>query len=249
MSGKKKNSGEVGERNFPEKEHALISRKQAKSIFNSIAQIYEIVNHLMSGGLDIIWRDRMVEYFDGFCLDLAGGTGEISRRISCSHKVLQVVCADISEGMLKFARTKEYCIAPYFVIADAHELPFRSEYFDTVGVAFGVRNFQERSKAVDEIRRILKVGGKLVVLDTFRPDDVPPPFKTFYLVWLNYIIPRLAGFLTGDRDSYFYMARSIMNFWSPDEFCSFLEGKGFEVLEKKGLSFNTVHIIVAKKVS
>ena len=223
----------------------LTTRQRLRVLFNSISDFYEFMNKLMSFGIDGRWRDRFAELGEGKVLDLACGTGEVMSRLSCNPSVSDVFGADISEKMMKWGReNKSFCKKVFWVAAEAENLPFRSEEFDTVSVAFGLRNFQDRAKAIEEIKRVLRKGGKLIILDTLRPQGVIYPFYRFYL---ERIIPSITSIFVGDRNSYLYMARSILNFLTKKELSEFLEIHGFSVIKSIDMTFGVATIFVAEK--
>ncbi|MCS7212812.1 MAG: ubiquinone/menaquinone biosynthesis methyltransferase [Candidatus Calescibacterium sp.] len=224
------------------------NRRKVAGIFNSIASFYEPMNKIMSFGLDGIWRDKAKGYAYGTTLDVACGTGEMTSRFSCSHNVHKVIGTDISIKMMKWGmKNKKFCKDVNFVLSAVEFLPFKSEAFDCVSISFAIRNFEDRIKAIDEIRRVLKKGGRFIILDTLRP-RMNPVLYFFYKLYLLRVIPFFIGLLTGDRNSYLYMSQSILNFYSVDEFSKILKQKGFEIEKIDSITFGVVNLIVSRKV-
>ena len=146
------------------------SRETISSMFDSIAPVYDRLNHLLSFGIDRSWRRRLVRAVSSFCalrggevkvLDMACGTGDVS--IALKRKGFDVIGADISENMLALARKKAPGID--FRYGDASELPFADGSFDAVTIAFGIRNFDKRAQCIRELHRVLKDGGMLAIAD------------------------------------------------------------------------------------
>lgn len=223
-------------------------RGKIARIFDSIASFYEPMNKIMSFGLTRKWRDRAKGYAYGTILDVACGTGEMTSRLSCSENAKRVIGVDISIKMMKWGRkTKEFCKDTTFILAAVEKLPFKNEVFDCVYISFAIRNFEDRIKAIDEIRRVLKNGGRFVILDTLRP-KMNPILYFLYKIYLFKVIPFLMELLTGDRNSYYYMGQNILYFYSVDEFCEILKQKGFKVEKVDSMTFGVVNLIVSKRI-
>ncbi|CUU01063.1 demethylmenaquinone methyltransferase / 2-methoxy-6-polyprenyl-1,4-benzoquinol methylase [Candidatus Kryptobacter tengchongensis] len=225
----------------------FLDKKKVRSLFNSIASFYEIVNKVMSLGLDGGWRNKAVEYAYGLTLDVACGTGELSSRLSCSSRTKKVLATDISEKMIKWGRkNKHFCKDVSFVVSDAENLPFKDEVFDTVSTSFSLRNFEDRLKALNDMMRVIKPGGRFIILDTLKP-QMNKILYSLYKFYLMKVIPFLAGILTGDRKSYEYMSKTILNFYTKDDIRKIIESKGFEIEKIEDISFGIVNLIVARK--
>lgn len=193
-------------------------------MFNNIAPKYDFLNHLLSMGIDKIWRKRAInllkEIEEPLILDVATGTGDLAleanRRLGC-----KVVGVDISSEMLKVAKVKisrkgledKICVQE----GDSENLPFEDNHFDAVMVAFGVRNFENLNKGLTDMARTLKEGGKMVVLEFSKPAYFP--FKQLYLFYFRYILPWLGGVVSKDKAAYTYLPESVLSF--PD-------GKAFD---------------------
>jgi demethylmenaquinone methyltransferase/2-methoxy-6-polyprenyl-1,4-benzoquinol methylase len=194
--------------------------EQVNRMFDRVAARYDLLNSLMSAGLHHRWRERAAEIAElrpgDAALDVCCGTGdltlELARRVAPTG---HVVGCDFSEPMLDLAREKASARgaeAVRFEWADALQLPYDAGRFDAVSVGFGVRNFADRDRGLAEMARVLRPGGRLVVLEFTRPRR--PPFSTFYSLWFDRIAP-LLGRISDDPEAYAYLAESVRSFPSP----------------------------------
>jgi len=202
-------------------------------MFDRIAGRYDLLNSLMTAGLHHSWRARAADRAevgpgDGV-LDVCCGTGdlafELARRVSPGGNV---VGCDFSEQMLDLAREKAArrgIEAVRFEWADALRLPYGEGRFDAVTVGFGVRNFADRDRGLGEMARVLKPGGRLVILEFTEPRR--PPFSTFYSLWFDRIVPVL-GRLTSNPEAYSYLAESVHGFPDPRGLATKMDAAGFE---------------------
>lgn len=173
--------------------------------FDTIARDYDRMNHLMTLGLDRRWRKYAVRGLQGDVLDVACGTGDMV--LELQKRGCTVTGIDLSEEMLSIAKTK----APAtYMISDAEQLPFPDETFDAVTCAFGVRNFVHLEQGITEMLRVLKPGGRMVILELTTPDCAL--IKPFYNLYTKHIIPRLGQRIAGNREAYTYLPESIERF-------------------------------------
>jgi demethylmenaquinone methyltransferase/2-methoxy-6-polyprenyl-1,4-benzoquinol methylase len=173
--------------------------------FNTIAQTYDRLNRVMTLGLDRRWRKYAVRGLQGDVLDVACGTGDMV--LELQKRGCTVTGIDLSEEMLSIAKTK----APAtYMISDAEQLPFPDETFDAVTCAFGVRNFVHLEQGITEMLRVLKPGGRMVILELTTPDCAI--IKPFYNLYTKHIIPQLGQRIAGNREAYTYLPESIERF-------------------------------------
>ncbi len=184
--------------------------------FDEIARDYDRMNHLMTAGLDRCWRKRAVQGLHGKVLDVACGTGDmVVELLRTRHAAsLQVTGVDLSEEMLAIAKRK----APQaeYRLADAEHLPFGDASFDAVTCAFGVRNFVHLEQGLSEMLRVLKPGGRMVILELATPDS--PLLRPFYNLYTKHIIPWLGSRIAGNREAYTYLPESVERFPKGDAF-------------------------------
>ena len=181
-----------------------------KGAFARICKKYSLANHVLSMGTDILWRRKVgrlvAEHKPGRILDVATGTGDLALELQRSCPDADVMGADFCEEMLAIARDRGLKES---LVADGLELPFEDDSFDVVTVAFGLRNMSDWKGGLQEMARVLRPSGLLLVLDFSLPEGL---LKRPYAFYLNRILPRIAGLLTGERDAYEYLAGSIERF-------------------------------------
>ncbi len=174
--------------------------------FDKIARDYDRMNHLMTLGLDRCWRRKAVKDLDGYVLDVACGTGDMV--VELQKHGCNVIGVDLSEEMLAIAKVKAPTAT--YMIADAEHLPFEDATFDAVTCAFGVRNFVHLEQGLNEMLRVLKPGGRMVILELATPDN--PLVRPFYNLYTRHIIPWLGSNIAGSREAYTYLPASIERF-------------------------------------
>lgn len=219
-----------------------------KDAFAKVARRYVITNHVLSLGTDILWRRkvaRMVaETKPQRLLDLATGTGDLALEISRACPGLNITGADFSAPMLDYARGRKVP-GLTLVEADAMALPFASESYDCLTVAFGLRNMERWGDAVWEMARVTRKGGSLLVLDFSLP--TAPALRPAYRFYLHRVLPRVAGFITRQQDAYSYLAGSIEKFPSGEEMCDLIRANGFSTARAVPVSMGIATIYHAVK--
>jgi demethylmenaquinone methyltransferase/2-methoxy-6-polyprenyl-1,4-benzoquinol methylase len=206
---------------------------QIRGMFDRIAGVYDLMNSAMTAGLHHRWRERAADRAalepGDSALDACCGTGdlafELARRVGPEGRVIG---SDFSERMLDLARTKageREAANVRFEWGDALELPYDAGTFDAVTVGFGVRNLADLDRGVAELVRVLKPGGRLVILEITNPRR--PPLSTFFGLWFDRIVPVL-GTLAGDRDAYTYLPESVKRFPPPEGLAMIMDRAGLE---------------------
>lgn len=193
--------------------------------FAAIAPRYVLANHVLSGGIDVLWRRRVAalarERRPERVLDLATGSGDLAAAVAAACPGVQVVAADFCAPMMEHARRRGL---PNLVVADGMALPFAAAAFDLVTVGFGLRNMADYGGAVREMARVLRPGGCLLVLDFSQPS---PWLRGAYKFYLHRVLPAVAGRLTGERGAYEYLGGSIESFPSGAAMNALLNSHGF----------------------
>ena len=228
-------------------------KKFVREKFSSISGDYDFLNSLLSFNVDRYWRwltTRMLsEYPEGTVLDLCAGTLPLALELTRQAPERQVLAVDFCEDMLRAglktspADERWQRILP--VCGDGEKIPARSESCWGITVAFGVRNLANTQDGLDEMYRVLKKGGKLLILEFSRPQN--PVIKPFYNFYLNKILPKLAGLVSGDKEAYEYLASSIAKFYAPEELLGMLRTAGFKEPWRRPLTFGIVTIYVGEK--
>jgi len=218
---------------------------KVRGIFSSIAERYDLANHLLSGGLDFLWRARAVRIVEKWqprsILDLATGSGDLALAMQKKIPQARIVGADFCLPMLKIAARKH--LRP-LVVADGTNLPFADGSFDAVTVAFGLRNMESWPGALREMSRVLSPGGHLLILDFSLPH---PPLDAPYRFYLHRVLPTIAGALTGNRAGYEYLGESIESFPSGEAMCRLIEDNNFRDARALPLAAGIVSIYTALK--
>jgi len=221
--------------------------------FAAISNKYDFLNSLLSLKLDSYWRwvttRQLKEFPEGAILDLCAGTLPLSLELTRQAPARQVVAVDFCEDMLRSGLRslpndgrKQRITA---VCGDGEEIPAASEKFWGVTVAFGVRNLARTEKGLAEMWRILKPGGKLLILEFSRPRNVL--FKPVYNFYLNKVLPRVAGIVSGDKEAYEYLASSIADFYEPEELLAMMKNAGFTRQYCRPLTMGIVTIYIGIK--
>jgi demethylmenaquinone methyltransferase/2-methoxy-6-polyprenyl-1,4-benzoquinol methylase len=199
---------------------------QVRAMFDRIARVYDLMNSVMTAGLHHRWRERAADLAGlepgGRALDVACGTGdlaiELARRVGPAGAVTG---ADFSQQMLERARDKSGAVA--WEWANALDLPYPDDDFDAATVGFGARNFSDLDRGLTEMARVVRPGGRVVVLEITTPQR--PPLSSFFSVWFDRVVPAL-GKLAGDPEAYSYLPSSVKRFPQPQELASRMAAAG-----------------------
>jgi demethylmenaquinone methyltransferase / 2-methoxy-6-polyprenyl-1,4-benzoquinol methylase len=224
--------------------------RKVERLFSRITRWYDVLNHLLSFGIDIYWRYRLVRLIPGGeeprVLDLAAGTMDVAREIHRRRPNARVVAADFCLPMLKRGAGKLHRLAPIHpVCADGLALPFRDESFDAVSIAFGIRNIIPRTTALEEIHRVLRPGGRLCVLEFGSAKK--RILRGAYNLYLKIILPTIGRLVSSDKEAYSYLAETVMDFPDEEEFGKELVDSGFERFYYLPLTAGIVYIHVGRK--
>lgn len=216
-----------------------------QGLFGAIARRYDLANHLLSGGLDFLWRRRAARIVQSWqparILDLATGSGDVALSLRRACPSAQIVGADFCVPMLREARAKN---SGQVVAADGLALPFAAESFDVVTVAFGLRNMASWPGALAQMHRVLRPGGHVLILDFSVP---PAPLRWVYRPYLHHVLPWIAGWLTGERGAYEYLGDSIERFPSGAAMCRLLEEAGFSAPSAERLTGGIVSLYTGSR--
>jgi demethylmenaquinone methyltransferase / 2-methoxy-6-polyprenyl-1,4-benzoquinol methylase len=212
--------------------------------FSDIAPEYDLANRVMSSGVDVLWRRYLARRVSASqperLLDLATGSGDVAftlaKRVRTAREILGM---DFCQPMLDVAMGKKPRSRNGQLITfqqgDCLNLPLENESFDTVTIAFGLRNLEDRHRGLTEMKRVLRPGGRLLVLEFTQPDRW---IRSLYYWYLKRVIPKLSGKITGNEDAYAYLSSSIEQFPEKAELTRELERAGFSDIRVKGLTFS-----------
>lgn len=236
----------------PYKDSELGKKEQVTQMFDSISGNYDGLNRVISFGIDIKWRKRVVAILKKkqpkTILDIATGTGDLAINM-VETGAEKIVGLDISPGMLAVGKTKvatkDLDETIEMIVGDSESLPFKENSFDAVTVAFGVRNFETLEKGLAEIYRVLKPKGTFVVLETSVPTKTP--YKQGYKIHCKYVLPLIGRLFSKDRSAYTYLSESAAVFPHGDAFNNILRKIGFIEVTNKPQTFGVASIYVATK--
>src|ERR1700730_8005718 len=235
--------------------------RQVREMFTQIAPRYDLLNHLLSLQLDRLWRARVarrlhaiLERPDALVLDLCCGTGDLAFSLARTGSA-RVIGADFSHAMLVRAKQKSetlgYSVSAnvgrpvLFFEADALRLPFAGASFDLITAAFGFRNLANYEAGLKEIHRVLKPGGSLAILEFTEPPA--GLLGNLYRWYFRSILPRIGGFLSGDRSAYTYLPASVSRFYRPSELASLMSTMGYQSVDYRAWTLGTVALHTAVK--
>jgi demethylmenaquinone methyltransferase / 2-methoxy-6-polyprenyl-1,4-benzoquinol methylase len=222
------------------------------AMFDAIAPRYDLLNRLMSFGVDGRWRKKTVRALNlgpgpARVLDLATGTGDLAFAIAKAHPEARVVGVDPSIGMLEVGRKKamsrKLSAQVTLVQGDAQALTFDDDTFDAACIAFGIRNVPDRARGLAEMKRVVRPGGRVCVLELGEPRrGVLGPLARFHV---HHVVPRMGALISGKRE-YRYLQRSIAAFPPPEQFASLMTSVGLQMCEVVVLTFGVCHLYVAE---
>ncbi len=223
-------------------------------MFDNIAPTYDKLNHIMSLNVDKLWRRHALkEIVDGTpqrILDVACGTGDSTISIArAAAEGTKVTGADISEGMMALVTEKAEKAGVLdridLQVADGEALPYEEGTFDRVTCAFGIRNFEHKEKGLGEFRRVLRPGGRAVILELSVPQN--KVLRWAYDLYFLHILPWVGGKVSGDKAAYKYLPASVHNFPAPKEFCRMMEEAGFRSVRFRTFTFGLCRMFTGER--
>ncbi|MGF2411779.1 bifunctional demethylmenaquinone methyltransferase/2-methoxy-6-polyprenyl-1,4-benzoquinol methylase UbiE [Ferruginibacter sp.] len=237
----------------PDKDSNSSKKQQVAAMFDDIAFKYDFLNRFLSAGIDIRWRKKAIKQIADLhpkkILDVATGTADVAIMASGILKPEKIIGIDISDGMLEVGRQKVTKAGLGNIIellnGDSETINFKNDSFDAVTVAFGVRNFQHLEKGLSEIYRVLKPGGKLVVLEFSKPKM--PGVKSIYDLYMKVITPNVGKLFSKNRNAYKYLDESIQKFPEGKNFTQILDNLGYLNTYCKPLSLGICSIYCGTK--
>jgi len=228
-------------------------KEQVADMFNNISKTYDFLNHFLSLGIDVIWRKKAIgelkELQPKLILDVATGTGDFAFEALSILKPDKIIGVDISQGMLDIAQQKitKRNLGGHFEVklGDSEKLPFEANIFDAVTVAYGVRNFEDLEKGLADMQRVLKTGGKAVILEFSKPKVFP--VKQLYKFYFNYITPGIGKLFSKDARAYTYLPESVAAFPHGKDFTTLMDKAGFKNTKCRPLAFGICSIYTGIK--
>ncbi|GGG95353.1 demethylmenaquinone methyltransferase [Parapedobacter pyrenivorans] len=237
----------------PYKDTDTDKKQQVADMFNNISGTYDFLNHFMSLGIDIIWRKKAIRALKTakpqFLLDVATGTGDFALEALDILQPEKIIGVDISQGMLDIAKEKiaKRRLSDRFEVSlgDSENLPFADATFDAVTVAFGVRNFENLDKGLADIYRVLKPGGKAVILEFSKPKGFP--VKQLYHFYFDHITPLIGRIFSKDYRAYSYLPESVARFPDGRQFTAIMHQVGFTEALYRPQTFGICTIYIGTK--
>jgi len=229
-----------------------MEKEYVRSLFDAIAYRYDLLNHLLSGGVDLLWRraaiDAMKDVQPKKILDVATGTADLAIA-SLRLKPESVVGVDISEAMLAVGREKITHKQLSHVITlesgEAEHLRFEDDMFDAAMVAFGARNFEHLREGLAEMRRVVRPAGKVVVLEFSKPTLFP--FKQLYFLYFRFVLPLIGSLVSKHSEAYQYLPDTVMQFPDGEKFLDVLRSCGFSRVTRMPMTFGIATVYTATK--
>lgn len=236
----------------PYKEEQKGKKEQVAEMFNNISKRYDLLNHVLSLGIDILWRKKAIKMLKPenpqLILDVATGTGDFAIE-ALALKPKKIIGVDISAGMLDMGKKKITKMGLddkiELQMGDSEKLLFEDNKFDAVIVSFGVRNFENLEAGLSDMYRVLKPGGTTVIVEFSKPEAFP--FKQGYNFYFKSILPLIGRLVSKDNSAYTYLPESVQQFPYGDEFLNILKKVGFKDAKCKPLTFGISSIYTAKK--
>ncbi len=227
---------------------------KVQQVFNNVASKYDLMNDLMSLGLQRSWKKEFINMINITnegqikVIDLAGGTGDIAIRLKEKFPESSIRIIDKNFNMLKEGIKRENNILKKdikFLCGDGENIPMKDNSIDLITISFGIRNMTDRNKCLEECYRVLKPNGTFMCMEFSMPENYT--LRNLYDAWSFFIIPKLGQLVSKSEDSYRYLVESIRKFPKPDDFVKLLESNNFKKISIKQLSGNIVCIYKGKK--
>lgn len=242
----------MGKQITPYKNSNLGKKEQVAEMFDKISKNYDGLNRVISLGIDVSWRKKVVKLISEnnpkHILDIATGTGDLAIMMS-SLQPNKIIGLDISQGMLDVGKQKidkaNLSDKIEMIVGDSENMPFENDTFDAITVSFGVRNFENLNKGLTEILRVLKPGGKFVVLETSNPTKFP--FKQGYKLYTNLILPLIGKIFSKDKIAYSYLSETANSFPFGQDFNNILLKNGFKNADNIPVTFGVASIYTSTK--
>jgi len=233
-----------------------LSKQTTWKRFDKIAHRYDILNRILSVGIDQYWRKKMISFLPKgealTLLDLATGTGDVMLSLAKNKRCTfsQLIGMDLSQGMMDIgvqkSRRRKRDDLITFQQGNATDIPMPDDTVDVVTISFGIRNVPDVSKTLSEMGRVLKPGGVGMVLEFSMPEN--PLLKTLYLFYFRYILPQIGSLISGDKEAYTYLNKSVEVFPYGNAFCQLMYQEGFRGVIQKPLTLGIATLYVGYKL-
>lgn len=235
-------------------ENSLSERKkESYKIFNEIAGTYDLLNHTLSLGIDIYWRNKLLKHLPKKesinALDLATGTGDVPLTLVKDQRIKKITGLDLSKGMVDIGieKVKKKGLEKKInlMIGDAVNIPAADDSFDLTTISFGIRNFSDPQKSLHDIHRVLKKDGRLMIMEFAIPAN--PIVKAVYFFYFRHFLPVIGNLVSKHKDAYTYLNKTVEQFPYGDEFLKLMQNAGFKNLRKQSLTFGIAMLYIGDK--
>lgn len=235
-------------------ENSLSERKkESYKIFNEIAGTYDLLNHTLSLGIDIYWRNKLLKHLpkkDSInALDLATGTGDVPLTLIKDQRIKKITGLDLSKGMVDIGvekvKKKGLDKKINLMIGDAVNIPAADNSFDLTTISFGIRNFSDPQKSLHDIHRVLKKDGRVMIMEFAIPAN--PIVKAVYFFYFRQILPFIGNLVSKHKDAYTYLNKTVEQFPYGDDFLKLMQNAGFKNLRKQSLTFGIAMLYIGDK--
>ena len=228
-------------------------KKESWRVFDQIAPTYDHINHVISMGVDHFWRRNFRTLLPNknelVCLDLATGTADVVLELARDARVKHIDGTDMSAGMIELGKQKvvksEFADKISLSVGDGVHIPAKPSSYDVISVAFGIRNFGDYKTSLQNMVRVLKPGGQAMILEFSLPKN--RVFRFIYLFYFRNVLPKIGNALSGHKDAYTYLNRTVEDFPYGDAFCDEMHKAGFGKVSAKVLSFGIATLYIGVK--
>ena len=228
-------------------------KKDSYKIFNEIASTYDFLNHTLSFGIDIYWRNKLLKYLpkkDSInALDLACGTGDVPLTLVKDLRVKKITGIDLSKGMIDIGikKIKKQGLEKkiFLMLGDGVNIPAADHTFDLTTVSFGIRNFSDPQKSLFDIHRVLKNNGRLMIMEFAIPTN--PFIRAVYFFYFRHFLPKIGNLVSKHKDAYTYLNQSVEDFPYGDKFLEMMKTAGFKNLLMRPLTFGIAMLYIGDK--
>lgn len=228
-------------------------KKESYKIFNEIASTYDFLNHTLSFGIDIYWRNKLLNFLPKKesinALDLATGTGDVALTLVKDERVKKITGIDLSQGMIdigiKKIEKKGLDKKIFLMLGDGVNIPAADNTFDLTTISFGIRNFSDPQKSLFDIHRVLRNEGRLMIMEF----SIPTNFfvRNIYFFYFRYLLPTVGNIVSKHKDAYTYLNKSVEDFPYGQNFLNMMDKAGFKNLQMKQLTFGIATLYIGDK--
>lgn len=228
-------------------------KKESYKIFNEIASTYDFLNHTLSFGIDIYWRNKLLKHLPTKesinALDLATGTGDVALTLVKDSRIKKITGIDLSKAMVDIGiekvKKKGLDKKIFLMLGDGVNIPAGDKVFDLTTISFGIRNFSDPEKSLRDIHRVLKSDGRLMIMEFAIPTNAF--IKAIYFFYFRYFLPRIGNLVSKHKDAYTYLNQSVEDFPYGDDFLALMKKAGFKNLSKESLTFGIAMLYIGDK--